>query len=88
MQNKTLTHKPPDGSTHWSSPKLAAALGAVSFSAVQRTWRKHGTQPHRLDRHLVFNYPDFKVKAADVIGLYLNPSAHAAVFCVDEGTTI
>ena len=72
--NRTLKHKPKDGSTHWSSRKLAAELGDVSFSAVQRIWRKHGLQPHRLERHLVSNDPDFETKAADVIGLYLNPA--------------
>ena len=86
--DRTLKHKPRDGSTHWSSRKLAAELGDVSFSAVQRIWRKHGLQPHRLERHLVSNDPDFETKAADVIGLYLNPPAHAAVFCVDEKTAI
>ena len=84
--DRTLKHKPRDGSTHWSSRKLAAELGDVSFSAVQRIWRKHGVRPHRLDTHMVSNDPDFEVKAADVIGLYLNPPAHAAVFCVDEKT--
>ena len=29
-----------------------------------------------------------ETKAADVIGLYMNPPAHAAVFCVDEKTAI
>jgi len=86
--NRTLKHKPKDGSTHWSSRKLALELGDVSFSAVQRIWRKHGLQPHRLARHLVSNDPDFEVKAADVICLYLNPPAHAAVFCVDEKMAI
>jgi transposase len=86
--NRTLKHKPKDGSTHWSSRKLAAELGDVSFSAVQRIWRKHGVQPHRLECHLISNDPDFEVKAADVIGLYLSPPAHAAVFCVDEKTAI
>ncbi len=47
--DRTLTSKPRDGSTHWSSRKLAAELGDVSFSAVQRIWRKHGVRPHRLD---------------------------------------
>src|SRR5436190_17855602 len=47
--NKTLKLKPSDGSTHWSSRKLAAELGDVSFSTVQRIWRKHGLQPHRLE---------------------------------------
>src|SRR5262245_19015893 len=46
--DRTLKHKPRDGSTHWSSRKLAAELGDVSFSAVQRIWRKHGVRPHRL----------------------------------------
>lgn len=34
------------------------------------------------------NDPDLEQKAADIIGLYLNPPAHAAVFCVDEKTAI
>jgi transposase len=84
----TLKKKPADGSTHWSSYKLAAELGDVSVSAVQRIWRKHGVRPQRLQRHMVSNDPDFETKAADVIGLYLNPPAHAVVFCVDEKTAI
>jgi hypothetical protein len=32
--------------------------------------------------------PDFESKAADIVGLYLNPPRHAAVFCVDEKTAI
>jgi transposase len=86
--NYALKRKPADGSTHWSSRKLAAELGDVSFSTVQRIWRKHNVRPHRLERHMVSNDPDFETKAADVIGLYLNPPAHAAVFCVDEKTAI
>jgi transposase len=86
--NYTLKRKPADGSTHWSSYKLAAELGDVSVSAVQRIWRKHNVRPQRLERHMVSNDPDFETKAADVIGLYLNPPTHAAVFCVDETTAI
>lgn len=83
----TLKRKPRDGSTHWSSRKLATELG-VSFMDVQRIWRRHELRPHRLDRHMVSNDPDFETKAADVIGLYLKPPTHAAVFCVDEKTAI
>ena len=32
--------------------------------------------------------PEFEAKAADIIGLYVNPPQHAAVFCVDEKTAI
>lgn len=86
--DRTLKSKPRDGSTHWSSRKLAAELGDVSFSAVQRIWRKHGVRPHRLDTHMVSDDPDFETKAAEVIGLYLPPPEHAVVFCVDEKTAI
>ena len=78
---------PSDGSTHWSSRKLAKAL-AISHMMVTRIWAKHGLKPHRLERYMASNDPDFETKAADVIGLYLNPPAHAAVFCVDEKTAI
>lgn len=82
------TQKPPsDGSTHWSTRKLGAALG-ISHMMVARIWAKHGLKPHRLERYMVSNDPDFEAKAADVIGLYLKPPAHAAVFCVDEKTAI
>ena len=82
------TRKPPkDGSTHWSCRKLAAVLG-VSKDAVHRVWQEAGLKPHRLERYMASNDPDFETKAADIIGLYLNPPEHAAVFCVDEKTAI
>ena len=55
---------------------------------VARTWKKHGLQPHRIEYYKASNDPDFEKKAADVIGLYMNPPQHAAVFCIDEKTAI
>lgn len=82
------THRQPsDGSTHWSCRKLAAALG-LSKSTVQRVWTQLRLKPHRLDRYMASNDPQFEEKAADIIGLYLGPPQHAAVFCVDEKTAI
>ena len=83
----TLKRKPPDGSTQWSTRKLGQAL-EISHMMVARVWAKHRLQPHRLERYLTSNDPEFEAKAADVIGLYLNPPAHAAVFSVDEKTAI
>src|SRR6478672_4836120 len=83
----TLKRKPADGSTQWSTRKLGAAMG-VSHMMVSRVWTKHALKPHRVDGYLASNDPEFETKAADVIGLYLNPPAHAAVFCVDEKTAI
>jgi hypothetical protein len=79
--------QPRDGSTHRSRCKLAAALG-VSKDAVHRVWREAGLKPHRLERYMVSNDPDFEAKAADNVGLYRNPPQHAAVICVDEKTAI
>jgi transposase len=79
--------KPRDGSTHWSCRKLAAALG-VSKDAVHRTWQEAGLKPHRLERYMASDDPEFEAKAADIIGLYLRPPQHAAVFCIDEKTAI
>ena len=79
--------KPSDGSTHWSCRKLSEELG-VSKSTVQRILAQAKLQPHRLDRYMASNDPEFEVKAADIIGLYINPPQHAAVFCVDEKTAI
>ena len=85
----TTKRKPADGSTHWSSRKLAAELGGdISHMTVTRIWAKHGLKPHRLEGYIASNDPDFETKAADVIGLYLNPPQHAVVFCVDEKTAI
>jgi transposase len=74
---------PPDGSTHWSTRKLAKHLG-VHHMMVARVWKRAGLQPHRIERYLTSNDPDFEQKAAEIIGLYVNPPQHAAVFSVDE----
>ena len=79
--------KPTDGTTHWSTRRLAKKLG-LHHMMVARTWRKHGIQPHRLERYLASNDPAFEEKAADVLGLYLHPPQHALVLCVDEKTAI
>src|ERR1044071_9790351 len=82
------TEKTSDASTHWSQRKLANELGDVSHMTIARVWAKHRLKPHRLGRYLTSNDPEFESKAADIIGLYMNPPQHAAVFSVDEKTAI
>jgi hypothetical protein len=60
----------------------------LSKSTVQRILAQAQLKPHRLERYMASNDPDFENKAADIIGLYLHPPQHAAVFCVDEKTAI
>lgn len=79
--------RPPDGSSHWTSRKLAKHLG-TNHMMVARVWQRAGLQPHRIERYMTSNDPEFEAKAADVIGLYVNPPQHAAAFCVDEKTAI
>src|SRR6185437_13972332 len=78
---------PADGTTHWSSYRLAKKLG-ISQSSVSRVWRHFGIQPHRSSGYMVSVDPEFEEKAADIIGLYIKPPANAAVFCVDEKSAI
>lgn len=78
---------PPKPYTHWSVRRLGKRVG-VSPATVHRVWRRAGLKPHRLRRYTASPDPEFEKKAADIIGLYLNPPAHAAVFCVDEKTSI
>jgi transposase len=78
---------PPDGSTHWSTRKLGRLL-KISHNLVAKAWQRAGLQPHRFERYMQSDDPDFERKAADVIGLYLDPPHHAAVFAVDEKTAI
>ena len=78
---------PPAPFTHWTTRRMAKLIG-VSHVTVHRVWQRAGLQPHRLERYVVSNDPDFETKAADVIGLYLKPPANAVIFSVDEKSHI
>ena len=55
---------------------------------IRQVWQEAHLKPHRLDRYLASDDPQFEQKAADIIGLYLNPPQHAAIFYVDEKSAI
>ena len=75
--------EPPHEATHWTGAAMAKAVG-VSVSSVQRIWRAHGLAPHRVRRFKLTNDPDFVPKLRDIVGLYVDPPAHAVVLSVDE----
>lgn len=83
---KTL-EPPPDGTTHWSVRRLAAATG-VSSSTVHRIWRDHKLKPHQVRSFKFSKDPQLAEKVVDVVGLYLDPPEGALVICVDEKTQI
>ncbi len=83
-----LTIEPPPGeTTHWTAPAMAKVVG-ISVSSVQRIWRAHGLQPHRLRQFKLSNDTNFATKLRDVVGLYVDPPAHAVVLSVDEKSQI
>lgn len=82
----TLTG-PPRETTHWTAAMIAKSAG-ISVGSVQRIWRAHGLQPHRGQQFKLSNDPQFVEKLRDVVGLYLNPPAHALVLSVDEKSQI
>jgi len=83
---KTL-ETPPDGSTHWSVRRLAAAT-AISATTVHRIWRDHKLKPHQLRSFKFSKDPRLAEKIIDVVGLYMDPPKGALVLCVDEKTQI
>jgi transposase len=78
---------PPVEAAHWTGAMMAKAAG-VSVSSVQRIWRAHGLQPHRVRQFKLSNDPNFVAKLRDVVGLYVDPPAHAIVLSVDEKSQI
>jgi transposase len=84
---RTLETTPPDGGTHWSSRKMAAATG-LNQTAVSKIWRTFGLQPHRVEHWKLSKDPLFVEKVRDVVGLYLDPPERAIVLCVDEKSQI
>src|SRR3954466_14893338 len=73
----------PRGATHWSTRDMAKAVG-LSHMAISRIWHTFGLQPHRSETFKLSTDPLLVEKVRDIVGLYLDPPAHAAVFCVDE----
>src|SRR5258708_35070590 len=78
---------PTDGTTHWSSYRLAKYLG-LSHTTVYRVWPQFGIQPHQLRRYMASADPEFEEKAADIIRSHLQPPVHTAAFCVGEKSAI
>jgi transposase len=80
-------NEPPGETTHWTGPMMAEAV-EISVSSVQRIWRAHGLEPHRVRSFKLSNDPQFVAKLRDVVGLYVDPPAHAVVLSVDEKSQI
>src|SRR5271166_6731307 len=81
---RQLDGPPPAGYARWNGGLLAAALEDISADQIWRVLRKHGISLERRRSWCVSTDPCFAQKAADVVGLYLNPPENAVVLSVDE----
>ena len=79
-----LDQPPPAGYATWNGKLVAQALGNVSKHQVWRVLRQHGINLQRRRSWCISTDPEFAAKAADVVGLYLQPPEGALVICVDE----
>jgi transposase len=83
-----LTLEDPRGeTTHWTAEAMAR-IASISVSSVQRIWRSYGLQPHRMRQFKLSNDLRFAAKVRDIVGLYVDPPAHAIVLSVDEKSQI
>jgi transposase len=78
---------PPHEATHWTLRAMAKAAG-VAASTVQGIWKAHGLTPHRWRHFKLSNDPAFAEKLTDIVGLYVDPPAHAVVLSIDEKSQI
>jgi len=83
-----LDEPAPVGHATWTGTLLASRLGDVSDDEVWRVLRRHGISLRRRRSWCVSTDPEFAAKAADIIGLYLDPPENALVLCVDEKPSI
>jgi len=77
----------PKGTTHWSTRGMAKASG-LSRTTISEIWRAFRLQPHRSETFKLSKDPLLIEKIRDIVGLYMHPPEHAAVFCVDEKSQI
>jgi len=82
-----LEQTPPAGMSHWDGAAVAEKLGA-SVHAVWRLLRREGIYLQRLRTWCVSTDPEFAPKAAEIVGLCLNPPLNALVLSVDEKPSI
>jgi transposase len=79
--------KPPGEASHWTGRAMAKATG-LSLGTIQRIWKAHNLQPHRLRTFKFSNDPEFAAKVEDVVGVYMAPPDNAVVLSIDEKSQI
>jgi hypothetical protein len=74
---------PPPEATHWTAAMMSEAVG-ISATSVQRIWRAQRLQPHRTRQFNLSTDLSFAAQQPTIVGLYIDPPAHAIVVSVDK----
>jgi transposase len=78
---------PPHEATHWTARAMAKTTGRA-VSTVRKIWKARDLKPHRWRTFKLSRDPAFTENLVDIVGLYVEPPAHAVVLSVDEKSQI
>jgi transposase len=84
---RKIDEPPPKGYAQWNGRLLGEMTGIPAYQ-VWAVLRKHGISLQRRRSWCISTDPEFARKAADVVGLYLDPPENAVVICMDEKPAI
>ena len=84
---ETISKSPPKGQATWDGKSIAKATKLPSY-AVWNVLKEEGIHLNRRRTWCISKDKQFSQKAADIIGLYMDPPANAVVFSVDEKPSI
>jgi hypothetical protein len=79
--------EPPHEAPRWTARAMEKTCG-LAVSMVQEIWKAHGLAPHRWRTFKLSSDPAFVAKLNNVVGLFVEPPAHAVVLLVEEKSQI
>lgn len=83
-----LDQPPPAGYSNWTAPLLARELVDIHEQYIWRFLRSQKIDLSGRKSWCQSTDPDFVPKAAEIVGLYMNPPENAVVLSVDEKPSI
>jgi transposase len=84
----TLDQPPPAGYSNWTAPLLAREVVDIHEQYIWRFLRRQKIDLSGRKSWCQSTDPEFVPKAAEIVGLYMNPPENAVVLSVDEKPSI
>jgi hypothetical protein len=83
---ETIASDPNRPQKHAERARVVPA--SIADDPVQRIWDAHKLQPHRVRSFKRSRDPAFAAKLTDIVGLSVDPPAHAVMLSIDEKSQI